>query len=81
MLEPKTKRKGEQEDEKGTKRETNSSKRDGKRTGDEHNGNEELMDIVASVGNFDKVAANKMMIEISKSMATVEKKCKKKLTA
>lgn len=42
---------------------------------------EELMDIVASVGNFDKVAANKMMIEISKSMATVEKKCKKKLTA
>lgn len=39
------------------------------------------MDIVASVGNFDKVAANKMMIEISKSMATVEKKCKKKLTA
>ena len=35
----KTKRKGEQEDEKGTKRETNSSKRDGKRTGDEHNGN------------------------------------------
>lgn len=44
-------------------------------------GNEELMDIVASVGNFDKVAANKMMIEISKSMATVEKKCKKKLTA
>ena len=42
---------------------------------------EELMDIVASVGSFDKVAANKMMIEISKSMATVEKKCKKKLTA
>lgn len=42
---------------------------------------EELMDIVASVGNFDKVAANKMMIEISKSMAAVEKKCKKKLTA
>lgn len=42
---------------------------------------EEMMDIVQSVGKFDKVTANKMMTEISKSMATVEKKCKKKLTA
>lgn len=42
---------------------------------------EELLDIVQSVGRFDKVAANKILEEIEVSMAAVETKCKKKLTA